>query len=149
MALDVTVPVPHTGGNMSEETLTRIMTAAITAARAPSPEEAATQEETKKRLAHRRMTMLRLVETEQKSILRRQALCSHRKPDGEVAMGGQPMANGRMYKICLRCQKVLVDEPTQEMTLAVNELQRQANEGKMTISRDGKVTVADVEMQVR
>ena len=126
--------------SISAEQLEAILTRATRAAREPSEEEAAKLLAEKQRLANRRATMQRMVATEEREKERRQANCSHRKPNGELCIGGQAMSNGRNVQICLRCQKVIVDEPTREMTLAQEQIQQLADQGKLTI-KNGKVTV--------
>ena len=128
-------------GAMSEEALTRVMAAAMIAARQPSEAEAKKEAEEKARLAQRRVTMKRLVETERASILKRQSLCNHRKPDGEEASGGQGFSDGIYRRLCLRCQKWLLIEATPEMTLARAELQRLADAGQLNL-KDGKIQIA-------
>ena len=134
---DTTAPI----GAMSEETLTRIMTAAALAARQPSEAEVKKEAEEKARIAQRRITMRRLVETERAAVLKRQSLCTHRKPDGEEASGGQAFSDGTYRKLCLRCQKWLVVQATPEMTLARAELDRLVAAGQLSI-KDGKIQIA-------
>ena len=135
-----TPPLPQPNVAMSEEALTRILTAAVRAGTAPSAEEAAKVEQEKARLLNRRKTMIRLAQVEEREKARKQANCDHKKPDGTFAIGGQEMSNSRDVKICLRCQKVIMDRPTQEMSLAQAEMQRLADTGRLTI-KDGKVQI--------
>lgn len=125
---------------LTEEGLARVMAAAIAASRQPTAEEAKKQAEEKARLEQRRLTMVRLTHVEERQKQLRMDRCDHKKPDGEWAVGGQAMSNGREVKICLRCQKVIMNEPTQEMTMAQAELQRLADQGKLSI-KDGKVEI--------
>ena len=131
---------PQALTELTEAGLERVMTAAMKAARQPTTEEQKKIDEEKARLLQRKATMQRMVKTEEREKARRQANCSHRKPDGELCVGGQAMSSGREVMICLRCQKVIVDEPTREMVLAEAQLQRLSDEGKLKII-NGKVQV--------
>lgn len=135
------IPLPSPNVTMSEEMLTRALTAAVKAGNQPSAEEAAKAAAEKARIEQRRQVMIRLAQTEEREKERRQSRCSHKKPDGEWCVGGQAMSNGREVKICLRCQKTIVDEPTQEMVIAKSELQRLADQGRLTIGANGKVEI--------
>ena len=131
---------PQALTELTEDGLERVMIAAMKAARQPTAEEQKKIDEEKARLQQRRVTMQRMVKTEEREKARRQANCSHRKPDGELSVGGQAHSNGRQVMICLRCQKVITDEPTREMVLAEAQMQRLADEGKLKIV-NGKVQV--------
>lgn len=136
------VPKPNNNSlptaNLTQQDLERLMTVAMQAARAPSPEEQEEKNSERERQKQRRETMRRLIDTERRSIARRQELCRHRKPDGELCIGGQDFSDGHHRKFCLRCGKTIVDEPTPEMVIAQSELQRQIDSGKLKVI-DGHV----------
>ncbi len=146
MAEQPPIPKPlEPAGGMSAaamKDMQAMMVAAFQAANAPTAEELEKREAEKARLRQRKLNMIRLVETEVAAKRRRQELCRHKKPDGEDCVGGQDMSNGKHVLICLRCQKVMSDQPTEEMVIAQTTLQRLAEQGKLKIV-NGKIQVTE------
>ena len=59
------------------------------------------------RIKVRRDQMVRIARQDEASKKARQDNCTHRKPNGEEASGGQEFSDGRVRRFCLRCQKIL------------------------------------------
>lgn len=60
-----------------------------------------------RRVDIRRRQMVALAKRDEEAKVARQALCRHRKPNGEETAGGQEFSDGRYRVICTRCQKIL------------------------------------------
>lgn len=124
-----------------QDIITGAATAAAIAARAPSAEEEAEKAAERDRRKRRAALMQALVRTQKASELKRRQMCRHKKPDGEEASGGQAFSDGMNRKICLRCQELMVEEPTPEFEIAKNELQRLIDSGKVKVRPDGTIEV--------
>ena len=129
-----------------KEMITGAAVAAAQAARQPTAEELAEREAEAKRKDTRRRLMLKLVQTEERAKLKRQQMCRHQKPDGEQTYGGQAFSDGMNRMICLRCQKIMVEEPTPELEIAKTELQRLIDAGKVKVRPDGTIEIYENRM---
>lgn len=76
-----------------------------------------------KRVDIRRRQMVALAKRDEEAKVARQALCQHRKPNGEETSGGQPFSDGIFRVICTRCQKILRSYWTPEIAqgMAIKE----------------------------
>lgn len=75
--------------------------------RRPDPEH---EEKLRKEAEFRKQRALRRVriaKADEEAKKRREAMCAHRKPNGQPSTGFSEYSNGRVQEMCLRCQKVI------------------------------------------
>lgn len=112
----------------------------IRESRRPSAEDEAKADALRTHEKKRRARRLLIVKAEQDAAINRRKLCRHMKPNGELAVGGQPFSNGRVIKICLRCQAVIRSYWSPEIARGMAMAKRMEALG---------ITDADMELEIK
>lgn len=87
------------------------------------PEQEKLKEEERKRMETRRNTRVRLAEIEIRKRETLQSRCTHMKGEPgreEPVLGGQVFSDGIERKICLRCQKIVIEIQAPELSAATD-----------------------------
>ncbi len=89
---------------------------AIKELKKPTPEQQEQIDQQKMIRERKKQLMILLAKAEEKGKRVRRERCSHTKPNGKVAIGGQIHADGLVHPLCVKCQTEFQPfKPTAEM----------------------------------